>query len=232
MPASAQTLLAARLVAIAYTAKGDLLGDCIDEINELGCACEANVMGVEDDHPVSFGLVVTHPQFGRILAFRGTDDTVEALDDLDAVLEPCPLSDGGGASWHRGFARVFTSLTMPTGPFDIIAGHSLGCPLAAFAALSHGAGRLILFASPKPGNTVLAADVLENLGAGVESYANRDDAVPRLPITVDWPWKFEDFQPIIPPTELDGGSVVPPIPSDWLAAHRLDNYIRLLSALP
>ena len=229
MPASPQTLLAANLVALAYQTAADLTAP---DVSALGCKLESIIDGVENSNPVVFGLVVTHPQFGRILAFRGTDDGLEALDDMDAALEPCPPLDSiTGAQWHRGFGRVFTSLTMPAGPFDLIAGHSLGCPLAAYACLSHGGGALVLIASPKPGNSALASAVAACAGQ-IASFANVNDPVPRLPITVDWPWKFEDFQPIIHPTELVPGSVSPAVPSDWLSSHSLASYQRLLSALP
>ena len=138
----------------------------------------------------------------------------------------CPLVQGGG--WHLGFGEIYLSLTVPAGPYDFIAGHSLGCPLAQFLALSHGAKALCLFAPPKLGNEALAAAVRAAVPYR-ESYAMRYDWIPRLPFYVPI---IAPFVPVDDPTELDPASVSPAIGPDPESQHALASYSRVLSALP
>jgi pimeloyl-ACP methyl ester carboxylesterase len=195
-------------------------------IDGIGCTWEATVDGVENGQPVEFGFVARSPAFGRGLFLRGTDDDAEAIRDMEAIMAPCPLVPGG--AWHAGFAALYLSLAVPAGPFDLICGHSLGCPLAQFLALSHGAKALHLFAPPKPGNEALAAAV--RAAAPVrESYAMRLDWVPRLPFYVPL---LAPFVPVDDPTELDPASVTPAVGLDPLAEHELVSYTRVLQALP
>jgi pimeloyl-ACP methyl ester carboxylesterase len=199
---------------------------------------------------VAFGFISTGPE-GVICTIRGTQtpdgSAIEWLDDLDAFLEDCPLVIG--AKWHRGFGRVYSTLRVGVGggreaflqaflavqKAVIVCGHSLGGPLASFAALDGKASSLILFASPKPGDSYLRQAVFRSIeaqGGEIASYANPNDAVPKVPITVDFPFKVIDFQHIVEPTELSPSLVTPPIPSDWASSHSLQNYLSLLEALP
>jgi hypothetical protein len=148
------------------------------------------------------------------------------LRDMEAEMAVCPLVQGGG--WHLGFGEIYLSLGTPGGGYDFIAGHSLGCPLAQFLALSHGAKALYLFAPPKPGNEALAAAVRAAVPYR-ESYAMRYDWIPRLPFYVPI---IAPFVPVDDPTELDPASVSPAIGPDPESQHALASYSRVLSALP
>ncbi len=193
---------------------------------------------------VAFGFVSDGPE-GNIATIRGTQtpdgSMVEWLDDFDAILEPCPFVIG--ANWHRGFGRVYR--TLRAGPdasasqflaaylssikSPVVSGHSLGGPLATYAAIEGHGRELVLFASPKPGDSYLA----KAAASGIETmtaYVNPNDAVPRLPITVDWPFKLEDFEHVVEATVLKPDLVTPPIPGDWSSSHNLSNYLRLLEA--
>jgi hypothetical protein len=195
---------------------------------------------------IPFGFISVGKE-GPIATFRGTQEpkgsVVEWLDDFDAFLEPCPIGPG---NWHRGFGKVFGSLSIemtdgtksPLQPVLgslaglICHGHSLGAPLATYAALQAKAPELVLFASPKAGDSDFAgACRLQWYGTPVVSYANPNDAVPKVPITADWPWKLEDFQQVAPITELQPTLVTPAIPADWGSSHNLANYLALLTAV-
>ena len=124
MPASPQTLLCAAAVEIAYAMRGDVLGDCREEIAGLGLAFEGEVNGLENGQPVEFGFVAQHPTFGRGMFLRGTDDDAEAIRDMEAIMVPCPLVPGG--AWHAGFAALYLSLAVPAGPFEFVVGETVG----------------------------------------------------------------------------------------------------------
>lgn len=198
--------------------------------------------------PVPYGFISRGSNGKKIVTLRGTQKPrgllVEWIDDFDAVLEQCPWAPAG-CMWHRGFGRVYKTLNVDGVPLalviaaicaanelEAIEGHSLAGPLATYAAGEAKSPPPILFASPKPGNTALR-DYLIQLWQGIPvSYANPNDAVPKVPLTVDWPWKIEDFQAVTQPIELSPASVTPPIPSNWDDSHALGHYLQLLSAVP
>lgn len=195
---------------------------------------------------VPFGFISEGPA-GVICTIRGTQmpggSIVEWLDDFDAVLEQCPFAPTS-ARWHRGFGRVYSTLNVGGTPLAqalqavpgvIVHGHSLGGPLATYAAAEGKCTAPVLYASPKCGDSALR-DYLQTLPgwtmstAGISSYANPNDAVPKVPITVDWPFQIEDFQQVAVLTELPAASVIPPIAADWDSSHQLSNYFLLLQA--
>lgn len=245
MPAPALHLLCADLGLIAYqpTFLTDPAGTIAAGLPALGRVFNAMVYGTDPGIGlVPFGFL-SDGLDGKICTLRGTQkpkgSLIEWLDDFDAFLESSPLM--AGARWHRGFGRVFGTLTVGGAPLGsvlkalggvLVHGHSLGGPLATYAAAQAGFRAPVLFASPKPGDSSLAAGLRIQWGQPPASYANPNDAVPKVPITVDWPFKIEDFQPICPPMELSASSVTPAIPSDWDSSHELANYRRLLAAIP
>jgi hypothetical protein len=211
------------------------------DLSDLGRELKYVIWGTDAGiGAIPYGFISTGPE-GMIATFRGTQmpdgSFVEWIDDFEAVLDPCPFAPG--AMWHRGFGKVYSSLAVAGTPVAVALtgipglichGHSLGAPLATYAALEAKAGQLGLFASPKPGNAAFAAAVQAAI-LPIWSYANPNDAVPKVPITVDFPWKFEDFQPVMGPYRLNANLVTPAIPGDWGASHNLGNYLALLEAL-
>ena len=195
--------------------------------------------------PVPFGFLSTGSD-GPILTIRGTQmpggSLVEWMDDFDAFLEPVPY--GPDDKWHRGFGAVFNSpyvVTPDSKVHDFAVylsgfvgllchGHSLGAPLATYAAVRLRTQPPVLFASPKAGDSEFRDYAQSVTGGPARSYANPNDAVPKVPITVDFPWKLEDFQQVAPFIVLQAFSVSPPIPSDWASSHNLDSYRVLLEA--
>lgn len=194
---------------------------------------------------VPFGFISDGAE-GPICTIRGTQmpggSLVEWLDDFDAELEQCPFAPTG-ARWHRGFGRVYSTLNvggtplaqaLQAAPGVFVHGHSLGGPLATYAAAEGKCWAPVLFASPKCGDSALRDYFLSLWSAegplGM-SYANPNDAVPKVPITVDWPFHLEDFQQVFPLFEMSPSSVTPAIPGDWGNSHQLDNYLRLLRAV-
>lgn len=247
MPAPALHLLCADLGLIAYepgflTSPGTT---ALTGLAPLGRTLRSLVLGVDPGiGVVPFGFISDGPE-GPICTLRGTQmpgrykSLVEWLDDLDAFLEPCPFA--AGAEWHRGFGRVYQTLNVGSVPLAtilaqipgiLVHGHSLGGPLATYASGESRSRPPILFASPKPGDAALRQWLLGVWDNSPASYANPNDAVPRVPITVDFPWKIEDFELVTMPVELSPLSVEPPVPADWESSHSLTNYRRLLAAMP
>lgn len=239
MSASAIEILCAELGIRAYDP--NFLATALPpDISDLGRQIEAIIMGVDQSvGPVAYGFVSSGPDW-VIATIRGTQmpdgSLVEWLDDLDAFLAPCPLDKG--TLWHRGFGKVYSSLTISGKPIGQalrginslwVHGHSLGGPLATYCAIEAGIANLGLFASPKPGDSSFAAYARGKI-VNIWSFANQNDVVPNLPVTVDEPWKIEDFQPVVEPTILSASLVTPPVPSDWASSHNLANYLSLLKA--
>lgn len=255
MPVPPLHLLCAELGLIAY-APGFLtnpVGTLMAGLATLpaGRSLHTIIMGKDPlVGPVPFGFI-TEGDEGYIVTIRGTQlpggSIVEWLDDFDAVLEPCPWAPAG-CQWHRGFGRVYGTLTvgaMKLGAYltglkassaktVTASGHSLGGPLATFAAGEAGLDAPVLFATPKPGNAALrvwlSARWLPLLGLHQNSYANPNDAVPKVPITVDWPLRLFDFAHVFDLCELAAGTAVPPVGPGWGESHALGNYLRLLEA--
>lgn len=246
-------LLYARLGLIGYepaflTAPAATVAD---GLQVFGRSMHTLVYGVDQGiGRVPYGFISTGPGgFGSaVCTLRGTQmpqgKIVEWLDDFDAFLEQCPFAPTG-CRWHRGFGRVYSTLTVSDGtplaealqaiPGVRVHGHSLAGPLATYAAAESKGAAPTLFASPKCGDSGLR-DYFQQLwpfgtqSDPVVSYANPNDAVPKVPITVDWPFKLEDFQQVVSLFEMLPASVTPPIPGNWDDSHQLSNYLRLLIA--
>ncbi len=247
MPANPLHILAAQIGLTGY-APG-FLTDPLRTINAtlpgMGRVLRSIVMGTDPKiGPVPYGFFSTGGWAPEICTLRGTQmpdgSMVEWMDDFDAVLEQCPWAPPG-CQWHRGFGRVYSTLNvegvplaqvLANNPGTVIEGHSLAGTLATYAAAESRSAAPVLFASPKFGNSALRDYCLKLWGCTTASYANPNDAVPKVPITVDWPLKLEDFQQVAPLIELPAASVTPPIASSWAESHSLSNYVRLLQAIP
>ena len=246
MPTPALHILCAKLGLKGYAA-GFLSDPWSTDLSEFGRIVDSVLYGVDPRvGSIPYGFVSLGEE-GPILTIRGTQmpdgSLVEWLDDFDAFLEACPFAPG--AQWHRGFGSVFKTFYIVTPDskvhvfIDYLAqfkgllchGHSLGAPLATFAAAQLQTQPPILFASPKPGDLAFRSLFQQSVGVPA-SYANPNDAVPKVPITVDFPFRFEDFQHVAPLTLLSADSVTPAISADWGSSHSLENYLLLLEAIP
>lgn len=258
MPIPALTLLLARVQAFAYDP--GFLANGVTDLTPFGLrkthtlwAFEPRVGKVRHGH-ISRFCDAADPR--SIWTFDGTlipkGDLGEWLDDMDAFLTASPWNPGDKV--HRGMLRFFESMVVvddatgietPILTFiaanpevakgAIYQGHSLGTFTATCACLEGHGSALILFAAPKPGDSAFRQTALESIIAvsGIlESYANPNDVVPKVPLTVDWPWKVEDFESLVVPTVLRADLVTPPIPSDWASSHHMPNYLALLEAVP
>jgi len=259
VPASPLTLLCARLQAKAYDP--GFLATGIQDLSEFGLtkthtiwADDPRVGKVRHGHisMAAFGVtgIRVFWTFDGTLVPKGS--FVEWLDDFDVFLVASPWNPGDRV--HRGMLRFFQSMSVvddATGVelpiLDFIAanpglakgaiytGHSLGTFTATCACLEGSGGALILFAPPRPGDKPFRESVfnaLRDAGGILESYANPNDAVPRVPITLNYPWHFFDFWPVVDSTHLRPDLVDPPIPSDWASSHHMPNYLALLEAMP
>ena len=258
MPCDTQILLCSRLVQLAYA-----LPDAPDfaiptALAGFGLELECVIQGVDPTRgPTPMGFIASGSA-GTFCALRGTDNAIEGFEDAEFRQSPCPLVDETapaiytgkpGPQWEDGFGQVFNSLTSGDHPlpdllatFDtsqvIFTGHSLGAPLALFAALSHGAKAVHLFESPRPGNAALAAAVAAcNWFPASTSWVIDEDWVP------DWPkglWPLvPPYDPCIPHRVLASASVTPAIGAGLLlpiqrekAMHALTSVATLLAALP
>ena len=244
MPCDPQLLLCPRLIQTPYA-----LADASDEpdvatvLAGYGLKLDAVIEGVDPmSGPTPFGFIASAADRTTYCAFRGTDSAVEGFEDAEFFQSACPLAPG--ANWEDGFGRVFNSLAVDGLPLPrylavdlvnpaslIFCGHSLGAPLALFAALSHGAKAVHLFESPRPGNAALAAAVqASSWFPASTSWAVEDDWVPDFPKGL-FPL-VSDYAQAIPLCYLPRNLVTPPIAADPLSCHRLASVTALLTALP
>jgi len=163
-------------------------------------------------HQVCYGTVVRRAPNEVVVAIRGTDGFVEWIEDGEFPQIPyspaLPLPAGTApAAVEQGFWGIYSSLqltnpagtllgelaaALPTiiGPGDsvVVAGHSLGAPLATYLALDLVRGPLgqrvsgCYFASPHPGDAVFATFFDQTVKDYVV-YNYLLDVVPRVPPT-------------------------------------------------
>jgi triacylglycerol lipase len=129
----------------------------------------------------------------NILAFRGTDDKMDVLDDIKRFR----INTKQGWFIHRGFwnrwdwirPRVDNMIARaPNMPILAVTGHSLGGALATLAVANPSSleglccprkgALLVTFGQPRVGGKVLAS-VLDGIGA--IRYVNQGDLIVKLP---------------------------------------------------
>ena len=246
MACDPKVLLCARAVQVAYALATDTSAEVQPSLAALGLTMEAEIYGVDPTRgPVPFGFRASAPDDSTYCALRGTDSPIEAFEDAEFFQSPCPLVTG--ANWEDGFGQVFNSLTVNGTPLTayledeeldpatwnntVFTGHSLGAPLALFAALCAGAKAVHLFESPRPGNAALAAAVAASSWFPAStSWAVEDDWVPDFPKGL-FPL-VSDYAQAIPLRYLPRNLVSPPIAADPLSCHRLASVTALLQSLP
>ena len=235
-------VLCARLLVRSYDG-AFIASGMVSDLTDLGCSNPVLITGDDGAGRLPYGFVCTS-SFGPICVIRGTilpkgNPLAEWIDNLKAVLEYFPYLPG--IKWHEGFGTIYKTLQVQglalhdylnrvsAGVDLTITGHSLGAALATYAAILSRADTVCLFASPKAGDSDLQAAFNARVAVGV-SLANPNDAVPQLPITVDFPFKIEDFQQACPLTLLPASRVSPPIAADWYSSHQIENYLALVAA--
>jgi triacylglycerol lipase len=161
-------------------------------------------------HQVCYGTVVRRAPNEVVVAIRGTDGFVEWIEDGEfpqIPYRPTPALPEAAlpATVEQGFWGIYSSLwltdasgaalgklavALPTivGPGEtvVVAGHSLGAPLATYLTLDLVRGPMgrpvsgCYFASPHPGNAAFATFFDQTVGDYVV-YNYLLDIVPRVP---------------------------------------------------
>lgn len=226
------------LIARLYAA-----GDGPLDFSDLGFAIEDEIVATDANSVLTRYGVCLKPAAteGTVLVvIRGTRTLIEWMSDAEAVLVDCPFA--AGTKVHRGFAAIYATFALKsafpllayleTHPCVVVMGHSLGGPLATYLAAQVRANELVCYASPKPGDPAFGAWVKAQV-AERTLYANPKDIVPHLALTITnllAPFVNEDFEHIDFLTPLDPASVTPPVSTDWVDAHNILNYRRLIAA--
>jgi triacylglycerol lipase len=133
-----------------------------------------------------------------IVVFRGTEQSpIDVASDLETL--PVPWTRGGNV--HAGFARALRQVWPQIEPWLenhpgrwLYTGHSLGAALATLAASLKKPAKLILFGSPRAGDS----DFGKTLAAAtIDRYVNCCDLVCRIP-----PREL-GFAHVVAPTYID-----------------------------
>jgi len=196
------------------------LQENVDFVKEEIRAIAGKVITIEWQIPVFWGFVLSSPT-GNIIAFRGTQQPIEWLQNFQAKQIPhndaMPFDFSG--KLHEGFATIYSNLSAatlaaaqqldPSVPC-YITGHSLGAALAALAALDLAQKlpplkdqiRLYTYGAPRMGDRTFATAHSQRVP---NSYriANLSDTFTLLPPTnlnqtvyvhMGQPWVFSSQQ--------------------------------------
>lgn len=138
--------------------------------------------------PVCYGLLAAGPTGEQCIAIRGTQTTIEWIEDAEIALVPNPWGPG---KVHAGFARLTASLglgpSLPIsnllGPLNAlsVAGHSLGAAMARLlTARLGGVGACYTWGEPKGAESTAAAYIAS--AATIQHRGvNEKDLVPMVP---------------------------------------------------
>ncbi|MCZ8516216.1 lipase family protein [Paenibacillus filicis] len=133
-----------------------------------------------------------------VIAFRGTEDLLDLLRDLQFNQIPYRYASNAGAT-HQGLTRLYSdALRSPirdtlqgTSPAKklLLTGHSVGGSLATLCALDMAVNTAFLepqvttFGSPKVGNPTFAR-VFNKHVTNSRHIVNRSDLIPQLPLSI------------------------------------------------
>lgn len=210
------------LVKAAYNQSPGLLPEGLTFID--------SILGTDPDGVTRSYGIIAHDDANRVyVGIRGTDSLAEWFADFRAILVACPFAPGSMV--ERGFLGIYSSFRLAAGgnlkelftgfAERFVAGHSLGGPLATFLAAEIKADVLVGFASPRPGNGEFGAFVRVNTGL-ILLYANMNDFVPKVPLTILPLFAFEHVAGLI---DLNPGAAVIGTPS---AQHSLSTYLHMI----
>lgn len=200
----------------------------------------------------SIGLILQASATGdAVTAIRGTEGTLEWIQDAKFDAVKCPFLAGAGST-EDGFTAMYNSLTtgqaagspglakaLSTVPWKkpvnslTICGHSLGGALATLLALDLAANTtfnkpaVYTYASPRTGDPLFVS-TYNQVVPNTFRIANRIDLVPKLPLPplYDHVLGLFELNPIqlgIPPKIL--------VKFDIRCEHILSTYLHLLSLL-
>lgn len=190
-----RAVLNAGLVGIAYSATFMASPDSLD-LSEQGMQRLATVRCTDEDGPDIYGFVAVNQQNKRVrVAYRGTDDILEGLEDLDAWPVDAP-EFGKDAKAHEWFLRLGRSAMADEVPlveflkdyasYDLeVAGHSLGASLATqlygmVDPFWKASKYLLAVASPRTFNS-LGAITINRIVGTIELVLNPADVVTHAP---------------------------------------------------
>jgi predicted lipase len=203
------------------------------------------------DDEVSIGLICQADQTGDVvIAIRGTEGTLEWLNDAEFLQVPCPFLPGAGHT-EDGFTAMYESLrtgAAANSPSVVsalatlkyprpvnsltICGHSLGGALATLLALDVAANTtftnpaVYTYGSPRTGDSLFAS-TFDQVVKNSWRVANRLDIVPTLPPPVD-------YDHVLNPVDLNPIRLLPWPPKVLVkfnpgCEHSLITYMYLLS---
>jgi hypothetical protein len=176
---------------------------------------------------VCYGIVARHPDLGRHLAIRGTEDGPEWAEDAEFWPETCPFAPNG-AKTEAGFTSLVLGGSLASGrpveslmpggelALDGVEGHSLGGAIAEGVAALVGAGYAGLWAAPRLGNAIFRDWLLTRVKRVFRPYLV-GDGVPSVPL--DLPPFFEYLHP--PGFQIGNGRVL----NNPKARHSLLSYL-------
>jgi len=236
LAASATTVTAAditlgQLVLQAY-AQGDAATPLPVDLSGLGFVFEDTWMSKGSLEPaVAYGIVARHPDLGRHLAIRGTDDWREWAEDAEFWPETCPFAPKG-AKTETGFTSLVLGGFLASGrpasallsggelALDGIEGHSLGAAIAEGMAARLCVQYAGLWACPRLGNETFRNALLARVRRVWRPYMV-GDGVPGLPADLE-PF-FEYLHP--PGFQIDN----PRAQNNPDARHQLATYLNALN---
>lgn len=170
------------------------------------------------------------------LVFRGTDDIMDVLVDLDVRTEPM-IINGTSVNIHQGFYRQFFSveskieqninnMTNNGANELIITGHSLGGALASISNYYYSKKFPSLnittytYGSPRVGDTIFANDECHKNGYRIFNYY---DPVPMFPVS----GRFEHVN-AKPLCIVDSGIFIDPPIYTQMGKHDINPFLRIL----
>lgn len=139
---------------------------------------------------VRYGMALRDKSGATLVCIRGTAGVLEWIEDCEfqSMVHP------SGQGWvEAGFWQVYQSLKLGGLPLAqglrsvpgeiLVAGHSLGAPLACYAGVDLEGAKVRALASPKPGSGAFGA-YFDLMVKDYRGWNYSPDMVPHLPLSV------------------------------------------------